>query len=114
MTNSRDKGCRGEREVAELLRARGWPARRGQQHSGSPDSPDVAGGPPGWHIEVKRVEALRLYPAMAQAIRDAGADQTPVVLHRPNGREWVAILRLDDWLDLVGDPPPAGPPSWLD
>ena len=65
---SRDKGKRGEREVAEFLRDHGIPARRGVQYAGGADSPDVIGFE-GVHIEVKRTEALRLYPALEQALR---------------------------------------------
>jgi Holliday junction resolvase len=43
--NSRQKGARGERQWAKELNAMGFnsdePARRGQQFSGSKDSPDV-------------------------------------------------------------------------
>jgi len=39
--NSREKGKRGERQWRDELRANGYAARRGQQFSGSPDSPDV-------------------------------------------------------------------------
>ena len=39
--NSRAKGARGERLWRDELRAQGFTARRGQQFSGSPDSPDV-------------------------------------------------------------------------
>lgn len=99
--NSRQKGCRGEREVAEYLRSRGLSARRGQQFSGSPDSPDVVcDGLDGFHLEVKRVELLSLYPAMEQAIRDCGW-KVPVVWHRRNGKEWLVAMRAEDWLRLV-------------
>ena len=102
MTNSRAKGCRGEREVAEHLRDYGYPARRGQQFAGGTDSPDVVGGPPGWHIEVKRVEAGNPYNWMEQAVRDAG-DARPVVIHRRSGKKWLAIMHLDDWLTTVAE-----------
>jgi hypothetical protein len=93
---SRRKGCRGELEAAaELRRLFGVEARRGQQHHGGPDAPDVQAAIPGVHFEVKRVEALRLYPALEQAITDAG-ENLPVVLHRANQKPWVAIVRLDD------------------
>lgn len=73
--NSRQKGASGERELArELARVLGCRARRGQQYSGSPDSPDVVTDIPGIHIECKRTETLRLYDALAQARRDAGID----------------------------------------
>jgi hypothetical protein len=99
--NSRDKGKRGELELAAYLRDAGYAgAKRGQQFKGSPDSPDVA-GLPGHHVECKRVEALQLYPALAQACRDASAVSIPLVVHRKNDQEWVAILKLDDYLSLV-------------
>ncbi len=39
--NSRQKGARGERQWRDELRAHGFQARRGQQFSGPPESPDV-------------------------------------------------------------------------
>lgn len=100
MTNSRRKGKDGELEVARILKARGLEASRGCQYHGGPDSPDVV-GLPGFHIEVKRVEAFNLYNALDQADRDKGADEVPVVVHRRSRKPWVAILPLDDFLDLV-------------
>lgn len=98
--NSNAKGKAGEREMAAFLRARGYgDARRGQQYSGGHDSPDVV-GLPGVHIEVKRTESLSAYVALDQSIRDAGAANTPVVFHRKSRREWIAILRLEDFLSL--------------
>jgi len=93
---SRNKGKAGEREAAaELRRLFGVEARRGRQYQGGDESPDVIADIPGVHIEVKRAEALRLYPALKQAIEDAG-DNIPVILHRANRQPWVAIVRLDD------------------
>lgn len=101
MTNSRAKGCRGELELAHWLTDRGHPARRGQQYSGSPDSPDViCPSLPGVHLEVKRTECLRIHEAVAQAVNDAG-DKVPVVAHRRNRGEWLAVLRLADLLTLI-------------
>jgi hypothetical protein len=50
------------------------------------------------------VEALSLYPAMEQAIRDADEGKIPVVAHRRNHKEWLVIMRLDDFVGLF--PPP--------
>ena len=47
-----------------------------------------------------QTEALRLYPAMEQAVGDAGQN-IPVVLHRANQHPWVAIVRLDDLPQLA-------------
>lgn len=108
--NSRAKGKAGELELSAYLRERGYEARRGQQFRGGGDSPDVV-GIPGTHVECKRVEAGNLHDWLDQAIRDAGVSgATPVVMHRrnkPRGNavtcrgEWVAILRLDDLLNLL-------------
>jgi Holliday junction resolvase len=53
--HSRDKGARGEREVAAILREHGISAVR----DGRLDS-DLRHAIPGVHIEVKRTERLRL------------------------------------------------------
>ena len=95
---SREKGKRGEREVASLLREYGYDAHRGQQYKGGSDSPDVV-GLDGIHIEVKRTERLDLYGALSQSKSDAGEDR-PVVIHRKNNSEWVVIQPLSDWIDL--------------
>ena len=99
--NSRAKGAAAEREFASYLKARGHDARRGQQFSGGSDSPDVVCPTlPGVHFEVKRVEKGNLYLWLDQAMRDAGS-KVPVVVHRKNKREWVAILSLDELLNLL-------------
>ena len=104
--NSKQKGKRGELELAEVLRSHGFiGAARGQQFKGSPGSPDVV-GLPGHHVECKRVEALSIYNAYDQACRDAGPADIPLVTYRRNGKPhhplpWLAILSLDDYLLMV-------------
>lgn len=102
----RRKGATGERELAAVLAEFGWPARRGQQRSGL-DCADVVDGPPGFHFEVKRTEALRLWPAMEQATRDAAPGETPVVVTRRNKSPWLAILDLRTFLRMLPAPPAA-------
>ncbi len=98
--NSRRKGARGEREwAAWLRRVLGVEARRGQQYSGLGGRDVVSSLPIHW--EVKRTEALSLYPAVEQAVRDAAEDEVPVVAHRRSRREWLLILRAADLLRLV-------------
>lgn len=96
---SRDKGKRGEREVALILREHGFEARRGQQYCGANGDADVI-GIPGLHIEVKRTEKFRMYEALDQARNDAREDELPVVFTRKNNCDWVACLRLDDFMEL--------------
>ena len=93
---SRRKGQRGELEAAaEIRRIFRTEARRGRQYQGTDESPDVLTAIEQVHFEIKRVEALRLYDALAQATADAGTN-VPVVLHRANQKPWVAIVRLED------------------
>jgi hypothetical protein len=97
MTNSINKGKRGEREWAKWLRdnCNCKEARRGQQYRGGADSPDVVHGIPNTHCEVKRVErGLNLTHAMAQACADSG-DAIPYVAHRKNLGEWMVTVHAD-------------------
>lgn len=96
---SRDKGKKGERELASLLREYGYDSRRGVQYNGADGSADVV-GLPGIHIECKRVERLDLYGAMAQAIGDAREGEIPAVFHRRNRDYWKVTLRLEDFMEI--------------
>lgn len=96
---SRDKGKRGERELAKALRAYGYDAKRGQQYCGANGDADVI-GLPGIHIECKRVERLNLYDAMAQSKSDTREGEMPVVMHRKNHCDWLVTLSLDDFMNL--------------
>ena len=99
---SRRKGSRGERELARVLTSEGFPATRGQQHRGGPGSPDVlCPSLASIHWEAKRSERLSLYDALVQARADAGTGQIPVVAHRRNHHDWVAVLQLEDLLAIL-------------
>lgn len=99
---SNRKGKTGEREIVNILKEHGFHAERSAQYCGkSPDSADVITDIPGLHIEVKRTETLSLYTAMGQAERDASyarEPKVPVVFHRRSGKDWLAILSLEDFL----------------
>lgn len=98
--NSRNKGARGERELAELLRGYGYEARRGQQFSGVNGDADVV-GLPGYHIECKRVERLNIDEAMAQSIRDARENEIPIVCHRKDRKGWLVTIRFEDFMEVL-------------
>lgn len=89
----REKGKRGEREVAQLLRDLGYPARRTAQNCGkSGDAADVI-GVEGLHLEVKRCEQIRLDDWIRQAERDAaGTGNIPVIVFRKSGEPWRAVV----------------------
>ena len=99
MKNSRQKGARGERELAGILRGYGYDARRGQQYSGANGDADVEGLPK-IHIECKRVERLNIYDAIAQSKHDARAGEIPAVMHRKNDCEWLVTLTLDGFMEI--------------
>ena len=99
--NSRAKGQRGERELADFLTQHGLPARRGQQFAGSPWSPDVVCPGLPFHIEAKRTERLNLDAACAQAERDAGGRKPWAVFHRRNKSPWRVTLDAAAFLALV-------------
>jgi len=96
---SRDKGKRGELELAHELTRLGIECRRGQQYCGASGDADVV-GVPGVHIECKRTETLRLNEAMAQARRDARDGEVPVVIHRRNRGPWIVVMDLGDWVGM--------------
>lgn len=97
--NSKQKGARGERELAKVLRAYGFKTRRGQQYCGANGDADVI-GLPNIHIECKRVERLNLYDAMAQSKSDAKQGEIPVVMHRKDKCDWLVTLSLDDFIEI--------------
>lgn len=99
MTNSRQKGARGERELAAVLREHGYDCRRGQQYCGANGDADVV-GLPGIHIECKRVESLNIYKAIEQAKSDARENELPAVFHRKNGKPWLVTMTLEDWMKI--------------
>lgn len=100
MPNSRQKGKRGELEIARILRDYGYrDCRRGQQYSGANGDADVV-GLPGIHIEVKRRERLDIYAAIGQAKSDARNGELPVVMHRKNDCEWLVTMPLDAWMEV--------------
>ena len=97
--NSRNKGAKGERELAKVLRQYGYDCRRGVQYSGANGDADVV-GLPGIHIECKRVERLNIQDAVDQAKRDKQDDEITAVFHRKNNCEWLVTLTLDDFMKI--------------
>lgn len=98
--SSQRKGADAERELAAILRERGYEVERdGSLTYG--EIPDLTGLPM-IHIEVKRVERLNVGEAMSQAIRDSERfhDGAPALFHRRSRAPWLVTMRLEDWLEL--------------
>lgn len=100
--NSCVKGKVGEREWRDFLRAWGIQAKRGQQHAGGTESPDVASELDYFvHWEVKRVENLSVHKAMEQSACESSPEQIPVVAHRKNRTPWLCTVRAEDLVKLL-------------
>lgn len=99
MINSKQKGKRGELEVAHFFQEYGFQARRSQQFAGINNDADVV-GVPFLHLEVKRTEKLNLDKAMEQSVRDAREGEVPVVVHRKDRQDWRITLSLEDFMPM--------------
>jgi Holliday junction resolvase len=98
--NKRQKGKRGERAFCDVLRAHGFTARRGQQFSGSPDSPDVVCLELPIHFEVKAGNTHSLDAAFRQCASECGGS-LPVVSSKRDYTEWMVYLRASDFLTIM-------------
>ena len=83
----REKGKRGERELAGIPRDYGYNCRRGQQYCGTSGDADVIGLP----------------KALQQSSRDARAGEIPVVMHRRNYEPWRVSMYLQNFQKMYSD-----------
>ena len=97
--NSKRKGAVGENELAHKLKEYGYDTKRSVQYNGKDGQADVI-GLKGIHCEVKRVEKLNIYDAIAQAKRDAKNGDFPTVFHRKNRCNWLVTMELDEFMKL--------------
>lgn len=105
----RGKGNRGEREVIDLLHKYGWVHARRNLQSGGQGGGDIVEGIENVSIEVKRVERLNLWAAIAQCEAAAKPTDMPLVACRRNGsRCWYGVVPLENLLELLsrGDSDP--------
>ena len=101
---SRDKGKRGEREVAKIFQKAGFHARRSVQYNGRPGTAADVVGVPGLHLEVKFVEKERIREWYRQAERDATASldkDIPVIVHRKSWESWLVTMSLEDFIKII-------------
>lgn len=99
---SRNKGKRGELQLAKLLREV-WgyeDVRRGHVFDHESDLVGLEG----IHVECKCQEKLNVYNAMQQAVEESEKrkDGVPAVFHKRDRGEWLVTMRLSDWIDLYG------------
>lgn len=105
--NSRRKGITGELEACKQFHNHGWKAERAQQHCGNVDAADILVDnlyQLKLHPEVKRVEQVAMQKWMTKCgdeAKEKGFD--PLIIHRRNGEEWFATMRLDDMIRLLDE-----------
>jgi hypothetical protein len=95
--SEREKGKRGEREVARLLTLHGFEARR----DGRLDD-DLIHNIPNIHIEVKRRETLAIPKWWRETCGACPPDCKPVLAFRSSRSPWLAVVELDVLADLLG------------
>ena len=119
MTNSRQKGAAGEREVATILRDElNLEIRRNWQQQAAEGGADLT-GVPGWAVEIKRGKRIQLTDAWTQACAQAlRVTAKPVLVYRFDRARWMAqvslyhlrpemhdhspcTMRLESWCKLV-------------
>ena len=93
--NSKQKGKRGELEVANILKNYGYDTRRSAQYCGNTGEAADVVGVSGLHIEVKRIESFRDEASLQQAERDAKKGELPIVFYRRSREKWKVALRMD-------------------
>lgn len=105
MKNSKQKGSRFERYIAQLFREYGYKdARRTAQYCGNTgDAADLT-GIPYLHLECKHQEQFRIYDWMAQAVHDSQkSGDIPTVVFKKNNHEVLVALRFEDFMKLYAE-----------
>ena len=99
--HKRDKGVRGEREVAQLFEQAGFEVR-GLEGLGDHNAfRDETGRLLAIHLEVKRQERLRVQEWLRQTVDESPAGMLPLLCFRQNRERWIACLPLDNLLELL-------------
>ena len=98
----REKGKRGELEVKNIFASHGFEdAHRSQQFSGKGESSADVVGVDGLHLEVKLGYSYKtIYDFREQAERDCSDCDIPVVCCRMDRHKWLAVLDLDDFIEI--------------
>ena len=96
--NPQRKGKEGELKLMHFLQDHGLNVKRGYVWLNQSDLV----GLDGIHIECKNVEKLNVREALAQAIEEAKKkkDGLPTVFWKKSRKEWVTVMRTEDWITL--------------
>lgn len=97
--SQRRKGANGENELAKILTEElGWIVKRelGQARDGGHDMQVGR-----FKIEVKRRKAIAVYDFMEQIQKVCSEQETPVVVMRADGKKWLVMLTLEDFIPIM-------------
>ena len=95
---ARRKGINGELEAIKILQANGWPLAERTQRGVAQERGDVANGPRGTYIEIRRREKLSVPASVREVVAAAKPGELPLLIHRPSRCPWMVTLRLEDLL----------------
>ena len=101
--NNKKKGSRGERALRDVWKSHGYKEahRSGQFSAKGESSADIEGIDPRLHIECKVGYTYKtIYDFMGQAVSDAKEGQIPIVNCKMDRKEWLCVMRLDDFIEL--------------
>lgn len=98
--SQRDKGHNWERDVVHILKDRGYDASRNLTQTRDSGGDIIIGK---WLFECKRYAKIAVYTWLEQAIKAAGEKLTPVVIAKADRKEPIVIMRLNDFLDIIGE-----------
>ena len=99
---SRSKGSAAEREIAAIISERtGHDCKRTPLSGAISWLPGDVTGLPGWLIEVKRQEKMRIPEWLKQTEVACPPDMRPLLVYRRSREPWRVIIQLDDFLNLI-------------
>jgi len=98
--NSRDKGKKGEQEFINTHLRPYWPEAARNLDQFGEDKRDIL-AVAGVHFQIKRVERLNIWEALAQAHGEAIGGAVPIVAFRRSHSHWYCALSADDFVPLL-------------
>jgi Holliday junction resolvase len=104
-SSSKNKGSGGERELAKILKERGYPVYRTYASGAGLEKGDLGNFRVRddllFHVEVKRQERISLQSWWDQAVRDCPPEAEPLLVFRRNRESWRVCMELETLLDLL-------------
>lgn len=98
--SQRTKGACGEREVCRILSDELGQAVHRELSQPRDSGCDIKVGP--FNLEIKRRKGIAVHEWMEQCERSCvGTERHPVVICRGDGKPWLAIVPLQDWIDMA-------------